>query len=132
MAQRISMYLAGLEFGQSDVTALKERWALSGFIRVDPSEREVEQTDDGYWVRAWVRIGKPGLGANKDLLRERYEAAVASLPLMTREVFDARRTEGLEDHVIAKRYGIRTREVEELVAEALQSISRVLLLDRTE
>lgn len=131
MAERISAYLAEIDIRESTATALNDRWALSSFIRVDPDEEEFEQTDNGYWVRAWVKIGRPGLGADKDVLRERYEAAVASLPLMTREVFNARRTEGLEDHVIAKRYGIRTREVEALVAEALLSISRALLLDRT-
>lgn len=128
LASRIEAHLAELQNGEAAISEARQRWALSGFIRVDPDEAAFDETDDGYWVRGWVRIGKAGLGDTPVALRDHYEAAVSSLPLFTREVFNAHRLEELHYDAIANRYGIDRREVERVLATALLEISRALML----
>jgi RNA polymerase sigma-70 factor (ECF subfamily) len=59
-------------------------------------------------------------------LRKRYRAAFATLPRFTQKVFWAHRIEDLSYPEIARRYGIRIREVEREIARAIYGIDRAL------
>jgi hypothetical protein len=123
LASRIETYLNDFAQGESAIAEARERWALSGFIRVDPDETEFDDCDGNYWIRAWVRIG--GSTCTWSSVRDRYEEAVAALPLFTREIFNAHRIDGLKYSAIAERFGIAVAEVEDLIAEALLGVSRM-------
>jgi len=127
LAARIEAYLAGLKKGKQAIAEARRRWALSGFIRVDPDEMEFDETADGHWVRGWIKIGGGIAGKSEAQFRAKYEEAVSALPIMTREVFDAHRLENENYEAIAMRLGLGRAEVETLIGEALFAISRALL-----
>ncbi|MFD1104448.1 RNA polymerase sigma factor [Sphingobium olei] len=105
----------------------RERWSAASSIRIDPNERIVEQSPGGgYWVRAWVFVERPKLDEPGTPLRTRYEAALAVLPSLTREVLLAHRVDDLDYAAIAARFGITIGEVEQCIADALEAVSKAL------
>ncbi|MDF0546584.1 sigma-70 region 4 domain-containing protein [Sphingobium sp. H39-3-25] len=105
----------------------RERWSAASSIRIDPNERIVEQSSGGgYWVRAWVFVERPKLGEPGTPLRTRYEAALAMLPSLTREILLAHRVDDLDYVAIAARFDIAVGAVQQHITDALESISKVL------
>jgi len=113
--------------GHLAIDEARERWSATSSIRIDAEERIVEHSPGGgYWVRAWVFVERPKLGEPGTPLRTRYEAALAVLPSLTREVLLAHRVDDLDYAAIAARFGITIGEVEQCVAEALEAVSKAL------
>ncbi|MET3436015.1 hypothetical protein [Sphingomonas sp. 1185] len=94
---------------------------MTNFLRIDPDERCIELAPDGTWVRSWVKVS--AIDAHR--LR-RYEDALASLPLFTRELYLAHRNDELDYHALAHRFAITAPEVESHVADALLVIARFM------
>jgi DNA-directed RNA polymerase specialized sigma24 family protein len=127
LAARIDTHLARLAASPHPAIAeARERWASTSFLRVDPEERIVEQTSDGYWVGGWILIGRASVGEVEPDLRIRFNAVVAGLPETTRKAFLAHRLEALDYGLIAERLGIGVTEVQRHLADALVAISRAL------
>lgn len=116
-----SPQVADLDPPHPAIAIARERWKGVTFLRVDPDERCVEPAPDGTWVRSWIKIS--AIDAHR--LR-RYDNALASLPLFTREVYLAHRSDSLDYHALAHRYGITAAEVERLVADALLVMARFM------
>jgi RNA polymerase sigma-70 factor (ECF subfamily) len=71
----------------------------------------------------------PDTAAEISQMRERYRAAVDTLPPKTREVYMLHRAEELEYKRIAERLGISVRTVEWHVAQAIIRISKSISAD---
>ncbi len=104
----------------------RERWAPSGVLRVDDDEHCVERADDGYWVRAWIKISFASVGEINQAFADRYQGAISALPDVTREVFIAHRRDGRSYREIAAQLGITLDGVERHITEALLSIDRAI------
>lgn len=128
LAARIETYLASSqEETHPAIAVARDRWASSGFLRVDADEQVIELGEDqACWVRAWVRVDATGLGEIDPALATRYRQAVSALPEMTRAILRAHQQDGQNITQVAQRFGIATREVERHIGEALAAISKAI------
>lgn len=127
LASRIEKCLSAVQVPFHPATAeARELWAPSGFVRIDAGEHAVARDEQGYWVRAWVRVDPPSVGKTEPTLAERYARALAELPERTRVVLVAHQQDGQSIVQVAAGFGITTREAERHVAEALTAISKAI------
>lgn len=126
LASRIDAFLARDKPVLPVVAAARDRWETANVLRIDPNEQAVEHDDDGYWVRAWVRVSSASINDHGAGLAERYARALAALPEITREVLLAHQRREQDFGTIAARLGITTREVEQHIADALLAIGQAL------
>ena len=126
LASRIDAFLARDKPALAVVATARERWETANLLRVDANALAVEQDDDGYWVRAWVRVSFASIGELPKSQAERYAKALAALPKTTRDVLLAHQRDGTSFGTIASRLGITTREVEQHIADAILEIGRAL------
>lgn len=105
----------------------RERWATTSFLRIDRDERLVEVNPDGTsWVRAWVKISA-GFPASADAPeRRRYEATVADMPEIMRQIFLAHALEGSPYEAIAERLHIDVAEVQSQMGFALARLDEAV------
>lgn len=104
----------------------RERWATTSFLRIDREERSIEVNPDGTsWVRAWVKIsaGFPAADAPE---RRRYEATVAHMPEIMRQIFLAHALEGSPYEAIAERLHIDVAEVQSQMGFALARLDEAI------
>jgi DNA-directed RNA polymerase specialized sigma24 family protein len=126
LASRIDAFLTRGIPALAVVAADRERWEAANLMRVDANALAVEHDDDGYWVRAWVRVRSASIGDTFTSRAERYAKALAALPQTTRDVLLAHQRDGQGLGTIASRLGITTREVEQHIADAILEIGRAL------
>lgn len=98
---------------------VRDRWRSEPGVRVDDGAR-VEIDAQGLWVGAWLRAGTPIVPV--DTLA--YEKALASLPVLAREVFLLNRRDGLGYHAIGRTLGLSAVQVEREFAAALSGLYR--------
>jgi len=124
LASRIDAHLAHwADEPHPAIAVARDRWRVTDFLRVDDDERCVEREADGYWVRAWIRIGFGSIGEADPLLADRYRRAVEALPDATRTIFLSHVQGGETYRQIANRLHIPVEVVERHVADALVMIS---------
>lgn len=102
----------------------RERWATTSFLRIDRDERVIEVNPDGTsWVRAWVKIstGFPTSPGTSE--RRRYEAAVADMPEIMRQIFLAHALDDLSYEAIAQQLHIDVAEVQSQLGSALARLA---------
>ena len=127
LASRIEARLSAVPGPPDPVIAVaRDRWASSGFLRVDADEHIVTRDAQGYWVRAWVRIDPASVGEIDPVTAERYARALAALPDLTRSILLAHQQDGQSFAQLAERLGLTTQEVERHIADALIRIARAL------
>ncbi|WOF45084.1 sigma-70 region 4 domain-containing protein [Sphingopyxis indica] len=126
LAARIDAFLAPDKAVLPVVADARQRWEASHDVRIDPGEQAVAREDDGYWVRAWVRLSEVGLSPVAPDLAGQYAHAVAALPEITRKVLLAHQRDNEDFRTIAVRLGITTSEVEQHIADALLAIGQAL------
>ncbi|MBA4090262.1 MAG: hypothetical protein C0494_06685 [Sphingobium sp.] len=126
LAARIDAFLVPDKAVPPVVAAARQRWEASPGVRIAPDEQTVTQGDDGYWVRAWVRLSEVSLDQVTPDLAGQYAHAVAALPEITRKVLLAHQRDDEDFRTIAVRLGITTPEVEQHIADALLAIGKAL------
>lgn len=126
LASRIDALLARDKPALAVVSAARERWETANLLRIAPNALAVEYHEDGYWVRAWVRVSSARIGDSPAAQAERYATALAALPETTRDVLVAHQRDGQDLSTIASRLGIKTRDVEQHLADAILAIGREL------
>ncbi|OAN53499.1 RNA polymerase sigma factor [Sphingobium sp. TCM1] len=127
LASRIEACLSAVPGPPGPVIAVaRDRWASSGFLRVDADEHIVTRDAQGYWVRAWVRIDPASVGEIDPVTAKRYARALAALPDLTRSVLLAHQQDGQSITQIAERLGLTTQEVERHITDALTRIGRAI------
>lgn len=126
LAARIDAFLTVGAPHVPAVAVARERWAAADFLWIDPDERTVQRNEDGYWVRAWVRVGHASVGEISTAHADRYRDAVAVLPDDTCAIFLVHLRDGESYRTIADRLGITTRVVGQHIAAALHAIGHAL------
>jgi len=127
LASRIEKCLSAHRDAVDPVKAeARDRWSASAFLRIDADEHMAARDEHGCWVRAWVRVEPASAGEIDPVVAERYRQAVATLRGFTRSVLLAYQQGGQSISQTADCFGIPTREVEQLVADALTSIARAI------
>jgi len=127
LASRIEACLSAVP-GPADpvIAEARDRWASSGFLRIDADEHVVTRDAQGYWVRAWVRIDPASIGEIDAVTAERYARALAALPDITRSILLAHQQDEQSIAQVAERLGLTTQEVERHIADALTRIGRAI------
>lgn len=98
----------------------RERWATTSFLRIDRDERAVEVNPDGTsWVRAWVKISTSFPASPDSSERRRFEAAVADMPEIMRQIFLAHALDNSPYEAIAEQLHIEVAEVQSQLGFAL-------------
>ena len=96
---------------------IRESWQDSSRVRI--AEGALMRADvKGLWVSAWLRADR-GMAR---LTKPTFNAALAALPLMPREVYTLRRVKGLSFDEIGLRLGLDAAAVETLFFEALRGL----------
>ncbi|NMN06740.1 MULTISPECIES: sigma factor-like helix-turn-helix DNA-binding protein [unclassified Novosphingobium] len=126
LASRIDALLARDKPALAVVAAARERWEAANLLRVDANALAVEHDEEGYWVRAWVRVNSASIGDTPASQAERYAKAIAALPETTRDVLLGHQRDRQDLSAIASRLGINTRDVEQHLADAILAIGRAL------
>jgi DNA-directed RNA polymerase specialized sigma24 family protein len=126
LASRIEDYLGQESLDHPALSLARERWAMTGCVRVDDHESLVEPSSTGYWVRAWVHVTITGAADMDPAVADRYRRALAALPGGERAVLVALQHEGQSIQAIAGRHGITTREAERRLGNALAAIAHAL------
>lgn len=127
LASRIEASLSAVSGPADSVIAeARDRWASSSFLQVEADEHIVMRDEQGFWVRAWVRIDPAGVSEIDRVTAERYCQAVAALTDLTRSVLLAHQQDGQSITQIAERLGLTTQEAERHIADALTTIGRTI------